>query len=248
MSRVSRHAAAPPTHPPAGRIRLTIADWRVPIALIALSTVPAIAGAVRLTEIASHATITAANARFMTAPWPVVLHIVAVVVYSMLGVVQFSAGMRRRWGRWHRASGRVLVVAGALAATTGLWMTLRYPWPAGDGPILYLERLVFGTAMLLALLLAMGAIRSRDFDAHGRWMIRAYAIGLGAGTQVLTHLPWFLLTDEPPGELPRAVMMGAGWIINIGVAEWVVRRPSAAATQSAGPVSRAKLAVAPLSH
>jgi hypothetical protein len=26
-------------------------------------------------------------------------------------------------------------------------------------------------------------------------MTRAYAIGLGAGTQVLTHLPWFVLAD-----------------------------------------------------
>jgi uncharacterized membrane protein len=229
-------------------MRLMIADWRAPIALIALSTVPAIAGAVRLTEIASHAAVTPANARFMAAPWPIVLHIVAVVLYSMLGAVQFSTGIRRRWRCWHRASGRVLVVAGVLGAATGLWMTLRYPWPAGDGRLLYLERLVFGSAMLLSLALAVGAIRSRDFDAHGRWMIRAYALGLGAGTQVFTHLPWFLLTDEPSGELPRAVMMGAGWIINLCAAEWVVRRTSAAAAHVAGPILPAKLAVAPLSH
>lgn len=68
-------------------------------------------------------------------------------------------------------------------------------------------------------------------------MTRAYAIGLGAGTQVLTHLPWFLLVGGTPGELPRGVMMGAGWVINIVVAEWVIRRVkrpndhSASATQ-----------------
>jgi hypothetical protein len=55
-------------------------------------------------------------------------------------------------------------------------------------------------------------------------MIRAYAIGLGAGTQVLTHLPWFLLAEGKPGEGPRAVMMGAGWLINVIVAEWIIRR------------------------
>ena len=38
-------------------------------------------------------------------------------------------------------------------------------------------------------------------------MTRGYAIGLGAGTQVLTHLPWFVLVGDRPGELPRAVMM-----------------------------------------
>jgi hypothetical protein len=55
-------------------------------------------------------------------------------------------------------------------------------------------------------------------------MTRAYAIGLGAGTQVLTHLPWVLFADRRPGELPRAVMMGAGWMINVVVAEWIIRR------------------------
>jgi hypothetical protein len=53
-------------------------------------------------------------------------------------------------------------------------------------------------------------------------MMRGYAIGLGAGTQVLTHLPWFLLVGKP-GETPRAVMMGAGWVINLVVAEWIIR-------------------------
>ena len=58
-------------------------------------------------------------------------------------------------------------------------------------------------------------------------MIRGYAIGLGAGTQVLTHLPWFLLVDGRPGELPRAVMMGAGWVINLVLAEWIIRSRAA---------------------
>jgi hypothetical protein len=54
-------------------------------------------------------------------------------------------------------------------------------------------------------------------------MTRAYAIGLGAGTQVLTHLPWFILIGKP-GESARAVLMGAGWVINVLVAEWIIRR------------------------
>lgn len=199
-------------------------DWLVPVALMALSTVPVLAGTARLTEIARGAAITPANARFMASAWPVVLHIVAVSIYSMLGALQFSAGWRRRSRGWHRNAGRIVVVAGVLAATSGLWMTQRYPWPAGDGRLLYMERLLFGTAMLVSLSLALAAIRQRDFTTHGQWMIRAYAIGLGAGTQVFTHLPWFLLVKSTPGEMPRAVMMGAGWIINVMVAEWVIRR------------------------
>ena len=115
-------------------------------------------------------------------------------------------------------------MCGLLAALTGLWMAHFYAWPKGDGQGVYLERLVFGTAMLVSILLGLYAVRRRNFVAHGEWMIRGYAIGLGAGTQVLTHLPWFLLTDEWPGESARAVMMGSAWVINVIVAEWVIRR------------------------
>jgi hypothetical protein len=103
-------------------------------------------------------------------------------------------------------------------------VTLSYPWPAGDGQLVYVERLAFGSAMVLSIVLGLDAIRRRDFASHGEWMMRAYAIGLGAGTQVLTHLPWFVLVGGKPGELPRAVMMGAGWAINVIVAEWIIRR------------------------
>ena len=105
-------------------------------------------------------------------------------------------------------------------------MTLGYPWPVGDGEVLYVERLVFGTAMLVSLLLAIAAIRRRNFAVHGEWMIRAYAIGMGAGTQVLTHLPYYLFVGKPD-ESTRAVLMGAGWVINVLFAEWIIRRSAA---------------------
>jgi hypothetical protein len=53
-------------------------------------------------------------------------------------------------------------------------------------------------------------------------MTRAYAIGLGAGTQVLTFVPWVVVAGEP-GELPKAMLMAAGWVINLAVAEWSIR-------------------------
>ena len=125
---------------------------------------------------------------------------------------------------WHRAVGRVLAPCGLVVALTGLWMAQCYPWPAGDGWAVYLERVVFGSAMVVTLVLALDAVRRRHFAAHGAWMTRAYAIGLGAGPQVFTHLPWALFVGGKPGELPRAVMMGAGWGINVIVAEWIIRR------------------------
>ncbi|USY23152.1 DUF2306 domain-containing protein [Nocardiopsis exhalans] len=110
-----------------------------------------------------------------------------------------------------------------VSALSGLWMTLFYAIPAIDTGFLTVQRLVFGTAMALALVLGYVAARRREFARHGAWMIRAYAIGTGAGTQVLTHMPWTLLVGEYD-QLIRALLMGAGWVVDIVVAEWVIHR------------------------
>jgi hypothetical protein len=92
--------------------------------------------------------------------------------------------------------------------------------------LLYGLRLLFGSAMLLSLLLGIAAIRRRDFAQHGDWMLRGYAIGMGAGTQPLTLLAGALIAG-PPSELSRALLMGAAWVINLAVAEWIIRKRSA---------------------
>jgi uncharacterized membrane protein len=198
-------------------------DWLIPASLIALSLVPAMAGTARVAELAGGAEITPDNSRFLAMPVPVLIHILGAIPYSILGAFQFSPGFRRRKRKWHRSAGKLLLVCGFLVALSGLWMAHFYPWPEFDGQLVYIERLIFGTAMLCSLVIGVNKIRRRDYVAHGVWMIRAYAIGLGAGTQVLTHLPWFLMVDDKPGKLPRAIMMGSAWGINVLVAEWVIR-------------------------
>jgi hypothetical protein len=199
-------------------------EWMIPAGLVVLALVPTLAGAVRVAELAGDPVVTPANARFVAAPLPVVLHVVGAVIYALFGAFQFAPGFRRRHRRWHRMAGGVLIPAGFLVAGTGLWMTATFPWAVGDGLAVYLERLLFGTMMLVSLILGLDAIRRRAFADHGAWMVRAYAIGMGAGTQVLTHLPWAVLMDAPPDGAPRAVMMGLGWVVNLVVAEWVIRR------------------------
>jgi len=206
------------------KAKATKSDWLIPAGLVLLSLVPSLAGIVRLAQLGGGAPVTAENARFLSAPLPAMLHIPAAIAFAIVGAFQFSAGFRRRHRGWHRAAGRVLLPCGFVVALSGLWMAQTYAWPAGDGVAVYVERLLFGSAMFVSLVLSVRAILRRDFVTHGAWMTRAYAIGLGAGTQVLTHLPWFILVGPKPGELPRGVMMGAGWVINVVVAEWVIRR------------------------
>jgi len=209
------------------------AEWLIPTLLIILSLVPVLAGAARLSELASGAQVTPDNARFFASPLPVVVHIISVSLYSMLGALQFAPGFRRRKSRWHRMVGKwILVPCGIAAALSGLWMSQFYSLPKGDGELLYVFRLIFGSAMLISIVLGAFAAWRRDYLRHGDWMMRGYAIGLGAGTQVFTHVPWLLFFGVPD-ELTRALLMAAGWIINIIVVEWIILRRRAHRTSTA---------------
>lgn len=221
--------------------RSTRTHWLIPTALIALSIVPIAAGITRLVWLASGVEITPENARFFADPVPVVTHIVSVILFSILGAFQFSSGVRRQRPDWHRIAGRLLVPCGLVAALSGLWLTEFYPPTENDGPLLYVFRVAFGWAMVLCLILGMSTIVQRDIAQHRAWMMRSYAIGLGAGTQAFTFILWFVLVGSPD-ELARALLMGTGWIINVTVVEWILRiRPlqstrylGAAATETAG--------------
>ena len=210
------------------------ADWLIPSGLITLALIPVLAGMIRLIQLASGDAVTPENARFFGAPLPVVLHIISVTIYSLLGAFQFAPGFRRKRPDWHRAAGRILVGAGLVVALSGLWMAMFYAIVPADSALLHGFRLFFGSAMALSILLGYRAIRRRDVARHQDWMRRAYAIGLGAGTQALTQLP-LLLIFGVPNELTLALMMGAAWVANLGVAEWLIRRsPSDISAQRRG--------------
>ena len=204
------------------------ADWLIPAGLVTLSAVPTVAGVVRLAQLAAGMEITPDDARFLEAPVPIILHIAGSLIFCLLGALQFSSTLRRRHPDWHRGSGRVLIWFGLVAALAGVWMA-HFNAPAinppgsFDGPIVYALRVLAGSAMALSLCLGFAAIRRRDIPNHRAWMLRGYALALGAGTQVVTHLPWYLLPSIQ-GELVRTLLMAAGWTINLAVAEWSISR------------------------
>jgi uncharacterized membrane protein len=205
--------------------KLTKRDLGVPALLVLLSLVPMGGGIARLVSFAQPQT--PESARFLAAPLPVLLHIFSAVPYCVLGAFQFSAGVRARWPRWHRRAGRVLAPLGLVAALSGLWMAQFYAIPGGlQGPLLHAVRWVVGTSMAASIGIAWLAIRRRQVARHEAWMIRAYALGQGAGTQVLVLLPWMLIAGESEG-LTRDLLMTLSWAINVALAEWIVRRPKA---------------------
>lgn len=193
----------------------------LPAALLLLSLIPIVAGAVRLRELASNPQLTADNARFLADPIPAVLHIVGVTLFCVLGAFQFAPALRTR-SAFHRIAGRIAVPAGIVGTAAGMYMSVFYRRPDLHGWGLPALRLTFGSAMLLALVLGLVAIWRRDFAPHRAWMVRGYALGSAAGTQSFLLVPWVVLRGLP-SEPVETALMAAGWLLNLAIAEWILR-------------------------
>lgn len=196
--------------------------WLVPVGLILLSLIPVLGGAVRLSELSGNPVSTPDNARFLVAPVPVVAHIIGASVYCILGAFQFVPSLRERRS-WHRIAGLILIPTGLIAALSGVWMAVFVTAASSSGAALLVGlRLAFGLAMAACIIVGAVAIRQRNFNRHGAWMTRAYAIGSAAGTQAIVYAFW-TLGAGPADELTEAVLMGTAWAINTAVAELVIR-------------------------
>jgi len=204
-------------------IRLRKIEWVVLLGLLLLSLVPCVSGVLRLVELVNGPSVLPANPRVQTAPLPVVFHIFTSIVFCIIGALQFLPSIRNRHRQWHRLAGRLLVVTGTIAALSGLWMTHYYTFSDElQGELLYSVRIIVGIAMIVFIFLGLGAVLRKRFVHHQAWMIRAYTLGQGAGTQVLITVPFILVAGEPSG-FNRDVLMTVAWLINIIVAEKVIR-------------------------
>jgi uncharacterized membrane protein len=197
--------------------------WLIPAGLILLALIPIVSGSLRLTQLSGGPVLVHPGSRFTDSPIPVVLHIISATLFTLVGAFQFLPGLRRGKRSWHKLAGRVLIPLGLIVALSGLWMATLYPHPAGDGAALLVIRVLFGTYMVVSIVLAIRSLIRRKYVAHGAWMTRAYALGVAAGTQALALIPGSILFGST-NEASRAVAMGAAWIINLAVAEFVIQR------------------------
>ena len=119
------------------------------------------------------------EARYVSHPWLAYVHMTPGVLYLLGAPLQLSERFRTKHYTAHRRLGRVLVTAALISISLALIFGLRFPW---GGTPEALATAVFGCWFLACLLLAVRAIRRGEVPTHRRWMIRAFAVGLGVGT------------------------------------------------------------------
>lgn len=192
------------------------------ISLLILSAVPCIGGLIRLIDIGLSLDVLPKNPRIIDAPMPAVIHILSSFVFCIFGAFQFIKSIRNSYPLLHKVGGRVVVFFGLCSALSGVWLTCFYSFPISlQGNLLFSVRMIVGFSMTSFILLGLSSILKGNVVLHRAWMIRAYALGQGAGTQVLISIPWFLTVGEPEG-LIRDIQMTASWVVNLVFAEWLI--------------------------
>ena len=145
-------------------------------------------------------------------------HIVFGGLALLLSPVQLSSRVRARVPRLHRVTGRVVLVAIALAGMAGFLLS----WVNVAGPV---GTAGFGTlAVLWVSFAALGlrAILRGDVTTHRRWMLRTFAMTYAAVTLRL----WLFALIPVLGDFASAYALVPFlcWVPNLLVVEWLLRR------------------------
>ncbi len=157
-------------------------------------------------------------------------HVTTAGVAILLGTMQLVPRIRQR-RRLHRQVGRVFLLVGTLAFfVTGLPLALTVEDDLARAGLLV-------PPVLWPMFAAAGyaAIRGRDIARHRAWMLRLYALSFFAITARLI-VPLLMLPQVPMldswygGDVERmaeaTIPFGQwlGWIVNLAVAELILRK------------------------
>jgi Predicted membrane protein (DUF2306) len=183
------------------------------------------------------------------------LHIAGGIVAMVVGLFQFVSSLREAYPLVHRAIGYLYLSAVGLGGCIGLGLARDTPVFAAQGLAdltaidlstvglspsflgygsaskfspnqFFLVMVGFGTLALAWLLtgaLAFVRVRQRRFDEHRAWMMRCYSLTFAAATVRLAALPILVVTRDPVVAITCTFW---SWILNLVVAEWVIRRRS----------------------
>lgn len=156
---------------------------------------------------------------FADRPFVTLVHVIAGAMFLALGLLQFSATFRNRHLRFHRRSGRLLVVLALLAGTTALWLGGVAPYTS----TVRLPTAAAGAVFLIAPAMAIAAIRRADIARHREWMIRFFAVSVGIVViRLIMPVIIWLLSPASFREI-LGLAFWAGFFVSLLIAELWIR-------------------------
>lgn len=157
--------------------------------------------------------------RYFDHPTMSIIHMVTGILFLVMAPLQFWPKFRAKNRTFHRWSGRVLISAGLIAGVSGIMAAVMLPGFGGFSTLV--GSWFFGILIIFCFLRSFWMAYNRNIVLHREWIIRAFAIGLGVGTQrllIFFVMPMNIATFEEM----FAPLFWLGTAINMVIAEtWI---------------------------
>ncbi len=194
----------------------TLRAWRTCFLLLLLGMISIALGSLQLSEISQGN----AQGSYATMPLPVVVHIIFGIVFNLLSPFQFAPNIRTNYPKFHRYSGRLLVVSAIPVVFSALWMNQYFP--SYGGTLKYTGIIAYCIVLLGSLFLAIKYVMRKDIQNHRLWMMRAMAAALGPATQRLIIIPVVLIFgEEVVTDRVIGLLIWSGLLINLAFVEYL---------------------------
>jgi hypothetical protein len=148
------------------------------------------------------------------------VHVFTSCFLLFAGFTQFSGSLLRKNKKLHRFIGKTYVIILLfLSAPAGLVMSVF----ANGG---WLSQIAFTSLSVLWIIFTAMAYRTavkKDFQSHGKFMIRSYALTLSALTLRAWKLGLVLVFHPKPMDV-YMIVAWLGWIPNLMIAEWLISK------------------------
>lgn len=168
-----------------------------------------------------HGELAFVDLRYAEHPWSTAVHLVAGILFFLVGPLQFSPGLRRRWPGLHRSLGKLFIASGFVSSLGVMHMVIVFP--ALGGFLTQGVTYAICLSMVAAMILAYRAIRRREVMLHMRWMRLAFALGLTVSTARI----YITLADtvfSVPFEQSFTIASALGLATNLAVVGFQERR------------------------
>jgi len=124
-------------------------------------------------------------------------HVLLASVVTLCGLLQLVPGLRRRWPRLHRWTGRVFLTLAVVMALSGVWLSVvRGTYLS----VVSAVAILINAALILVFAgLAWRHALKRRFEPHRRWALRTFMVVSGVWFLRVGLMGWIVVNRGPVG-------------------------------------------------
>ncbi|RJE70718.1 hypothetical protein BGP76_10910 [Reichenbachiella sp. MSK19-1] len=147
------------------------------------------------------------------------IHVYSSIFTLLIGFFQFSNTIRKRYPRLHRSIGKFYIgTIVILAGPSGLVMG----YHANGGIYSQISFCLLSILWIYFSLMAYKYARAKKWTLHKNFIYRSYALTLSAIS--LRLFKWIIVgTFALPPMDTYQIVSWLGWIVNLGIAEFIIR-------------------------